>query len=108
LFRFFRLFRYGFKRPKRTEPTIFFGFHDTNPKSAEVDEFWFFSVRTENFVGLFRGHPSFYVAFFVFSVCFETDLFVSVVSKRVKNTKTNRNKNFRKTKSEVAQSLPIQ
>jgi hypothetical protein len=42
---------------------------------------------------LFCGHPSFYVAFFVFfSVCFETDLFVSVVLKRVKNTETNRNK----------------
>jgi hypothetical protein len=30
--------------------------------------------------------------FSFFWVCFETDLFVSVVSKRVKNTETNRNK----------------
>jgi hypothetical protein len=33
----------------------------------------------------------FMLLFSFFSVCFETDLFVSVVSKRVKNTETNRN-----------------
>jgi hypothetical protein len=89
------LFRYGFETPKGTEPKIFFWFCETNQKSTETDEFRFVSVRTENFFGLFRGHPSFYVASFVFSVCFETDLSVSVfsvVSKLDKNTETNRNK----------------
>jgi hypothetical protein len=28
--------------------------------------------------------------FFIFSVCFETELFVSVVSKQIRNTETNR------------------
>jgi Mg2+/citrate symporter len=33
----------------------------------------------------------FMLLFLFFSVCFKTGLFVSVVSKRVKNTETNRN-----------------
>jgi hypothetical protein len=93
MFRFFRLLRYGFETPKRTEPK-FFLFSETNRKSTETDESHFVSVRTENLFCLFRGHPGVYVAFSFFSVCFETDLFVSVVSKQVKNTETNRNKNF--------------
>jgi hypothetical protein len=49
LFRFFRLFRYGFETPKQTEPKIFVWFRETNRKSTETDEFCFVSVRTDNF-----------------------------------------------------------
>jgi hypothetical protein len=52
---------------------------------------WFFSSA------IFSGQCTakvfcFFCIFSFISVCFETDLFVSVVSKRVRNTETNRNK----------------
>jgi hypothetical protein len=95
LFQFFRLFQYGFETPKRTEPKIFVWFRETNQKSIEIDEFCFVLVRTVNFFVIFVDTLVFMLFFFL--VCFETDLFVlvfSVVSKQVKNTKMNRNKNF--------------
>jgi hypothetical protein len=56
----FRLFRYGFETP------IFFGFAKQTENQPKQIEFRFVSVLNENLVCLFRGHTSFYVAFFRF------------------------------------------
>jgi hypothetical protein len=82
------LFQYGLKNEQKN---LFFGFAKQAKNQPKQIMFWFVAVRTKKFCCLFCGHPSFNVAFFV---CFTTDLFVSVISKWVKNTETNQNKFF--------------
>jgi hypothetical protein len=50
-----------------------------------------FSVMVGHEAYLFQ-YFYFIFLFSLFSVCFETDMFVSVVSKQARNTETNRNK----------------
>jgi hypothetical protein len=81
-------------RNTETNRKIYFLFSQNKPKINQNRlSFGLFRFEPTNFC-LFRGHPSFYVAFLFFSVCFKTDLFVSVVSKRVKIPKQTETNNF--------------
>jgi hypothetical protein len=61
----------------------------------------FFPVKLDYEAFLFQ-----YFFIFVFSICFETDLFVSVVSKRVRNTEINQKINlwFRETNQKTTET----
>ncbi len=63
----FQLFRYRFETPKQTKtnrnkPKLFvFGFTKQTETQPKQLLFWFVSVKTEKFVCLLRGHPTFTV-----------------------------------------------
>jgi hypothetical protein len=58
-------------------------------KSQKID---FVGKSLKNRAFLQFEKENFLLYFFFFSVCFETDMFVSVFSKQVRNTEANRNK----------------
>jgi hypothetical protein len=81
-------------RNTETNQKIIFWFREISRKSTEKDWVSVCFGSNWNFFVCFVDTLVFMLHFSFLSVCFETDLFVSVFLKRVQNTETNRNKFF--------------